>query len=87
VNRTQNTRHGWRLSWSSPSPFFNIERSRKIELKVYEISASGDQAQAKGRRYDSVVLNNGQRIKTETGFTFRLKRSSNGWVIEETKFS
>ncbi len=66
---------------------FEIERNRKIDLRVYEITVTGDQAQAKGRREDSVVLNSGQRLRTESQFTFGFKRTSNRWVIQEAKQS
>jgi len=61
---------------------FEITRSRKVDLRVYQITVTGDEAQAQGRREDLVVLNSGQRLQTETGFAYTLKRGPRGWVIQ-----
>ncbi len=60
---------------------FEITRSHKVALRVWEITVSGDEAQAVGRREDVVVLHSGQRLDTETRFARTLKRRPRGWVI------
>jgi hypothetical protein len=60
---------------------FEITRSHKVDLRVYEIRVTGDEAEALGRREDVVVLNSGQRLSTETRFVYTLKRGTRGWVI------
>jgi hypothetical protein len=60
---------------------FEITRSHKVDLRVYEIRVTGDEAEALGRREDVVVLNSGQRLSTETRFVYTLKRGTLGWVI------
>jgi Protein kinase domain len=64
-----------------------IKRSHKVDLRVYDITVTGDEAQAQGRREDVVVLSSGQRIQTETRFTYTLKRGARGWVINEVRES
>jgi hypothetical protein len=64
-----------------------IKRSHKVDLRVYEITVTGDEAQAQGRREDVVVLSSGQRLQTETRFTYTLKRGARGWVISEVRES
>jgi hypothetical protein len=64
-----------------------IKQSHKVDLRVYEITVNGDEATADGRREDVVVLSSGQRLQTETTFSYTLKRSSRGWVIEQVRES
>jgi len=64
-----------------------IKRSHKVDLRVYEITITGDEAKAQGRREDVVVLSSGQRLQTETRFAITLKHGSRGWVISEVRES
>ena len=64
-----------------------IKRSHKVDLRVYEITITGDEAKAQGRREDVVVLSSGQRLQTETRFAITLKHGSRGWVINEVRES
>ncbi len=64
-----------------------IKRSHKVDLRVYEITITGDEAKAQGRREDVVVLSSGQRLQTETSFAYTLKHGSRGWVINEVRES
>ncbi len=64
-----------------------IKRSHKVDLRVYEITITGDEAKAQGRREDVVVLSSGQRLQTETRFAYTLKHGSRGWVINEVRES
>jgi hypothetical protein len=64
-----------------------IKRSHKVDLRVYEITITGDEAKAQGRREDIVVLSSGQRLQTETSFAITLKHGSRGWVINEVRES
>src|SRR5262249_16344236 len=41
-----------------------ITRSRKVDLKVDEITINGDQAQAAGRREDVITFKDGQRLQS-----------------------
>jgi len=61
---------------------FEVKRSQKVDLRVYEITVTGEEAQALGRREDSFVLRSGQRFQTETRVVFTLKRGPRGWVID-----
>jgi hypothetical protein len=65
--------------------FFDMTRSHKVELRVYEITINGENAQALGRREDFALLSSGQRYQTETRFAYTLKRASHGWVIQEVR--
>jgi len=60
-----------------------ITRSRKVDLKVDEITINGDQAQAAGRREDVITFKDGQRLQSSFKFTYTLKRGSRGWVIQK----
>jgi hypothetical protein len=64
-----------------------IKQSHKVDLRVYEITVNGDEATADGRREDMVVLSSGQRLQTETTFSYTLKRGSRGWVIDQVRES
>ena len=64
-----------------------IKRSHKVDLRVYEITITGDVAEAHGRREDVVILSNGQRLQTETRFAYSLQHGSRGWVINEVRES
>jgi hypothetical protein len=64
-----------------------IKRSHKVDLRIYEITISGEEAQAQGRREDVIVLSSGQRIQTETRVAFMLKHNPRGWVISEIRES
>jgi len=58
-----------------------IKRSHKVDLRVDDITISGDEAQALGRREDVIILNNGQRVHNEHKFVYTLKQGSRGWVM------
>ena len=62
-----------------------IKRSQKVDLKVDEITINGDEAQAVGRREDVIILRDGQRLRQDLKFTYTLKRSPRGWVIQEAR--
>jgi hypothetical protein len=64
-----------------------IKQSHKVDLRVYEITVNGDDATADGRREDMVVLNSGQRLQSETTFSYTLKRGPRGWVIDQVRES
>ena len=64
-----------------------IKRSHKVDLRIYDITISGEEAQAQGRREDVIVLSGGQRIQMETRVTFMLKHNPRGWVINEIRES
>jgi hypothetical protein len=58
-----------------------------MDLRIYEITVTGDEALARGRREDVVILNNGQRFQSETAFACTLTRGPNGWVIHALRES
>src|SRR5262249_50846217 len=58
---------------------FEITRSRKVDLRILDITVNGVDAQASGRREDVTVLNDGQRVSSETRFVCTLKRGAQGW--------
>jgi protein kinase-like protein len=64
-----------------------IKKSHKVDLRVYDITLNGDEATADGRREDVVVLSSGQRLQTETKFSYTLKHGSRGWVIDQVRES
>ena len=64
-----------------------IKQSHKVDLRVYEITVNGDEATADGRREDMVVLSSGQRLQSETTFSYTLKRGPRGWVIDQVRES
>jgi Protein kinase domain len=64
-----------------------IKQSHKVDLRVYEITVNGDEATADGRREDMVVLSSGQRLQSETTFSYALKRGPRGWVIDQVRES
>jgi predicted Ser/Thr protein kinase len=63
---------------------FDQSKSIKVDLKVESIELNGNEAQAKGRREDVLVSKTGQTFRNQTGFTFRLRRTDDGWTIEST---
>jgi hypothetical protein len=64
-----------------------IKKSHKVDLRVFDITLNGDEATADGRREDVVVLSSGQRLQTETKFSYTLKRGPRGWVIDQVRES
>jgi serine/threonine protein kinase len=60
---------------------FAIKRSHKVDLRVDEITISGDEAQALGRREDVIILKDGQRVHNEHKFVYTLKQGPRGWVM------
>ena len=60
---------------------FAIKQSHKVDLRVDEITISGDEAQALGRREDVIILKDGQRMHNEHKFVYTLKQGSRGWVM------
>ncbi len=65
----------------------DIIRSHKVELRVYELTVAGEEAQALGRREDFVLLTNGQQLRTETRFTYTFKHGPRGWALCELRES
>jgi hypothetical protein len=64
-----------------------IKRSHKVDLRVFDITVNGNDAQADGRREDIVILSSGQRLQTETKFSYTLKHGARGWVIDQIRES
>ncbi|HYB42980.1 MAG TPA: hypothetical protein VEL75_14480, partial [Candidatus Methylomirabilis sp.] len=64
---------------------FDQTRSYRLNLKVDAIKVNGDTAEARGRREDVVVTNDGQTVRTPDDFLFRFKRSNDRWTIEAVK--
>jgi hypothetical protein len=64
-----------------------IKKSHKVDLRIFDITLNGDEATADGRREDVVVLSSGQRLQTETKFSYTLKRGPRGWVIDQVRES
>ena len=62
---------------------FEITRSRKVDLKVDDITVDAKGARATGRRRDTTVLTNGQTIQRNTRFVYTLSRGSRSWVLQE----
>jgi serine/threonine protein kinase len=62
---------------------FEITRSRKVDLKVEDITVDGKGARATGRRRDTTVLTNGQKIQRNTRFVYMLSRGSRSWILQE----
>jgi hypothetical protein len=62
--------------------FFEITRTRRVDLKVDDITVDGNAARATGRRGDTTVLTDGQRIQKNTRFVYTLSRASKGWVLQ-----
>ena len=63
----------------------DLKRSQKVDLRVDEITINGDEAQARGRREDFIILKHGQSLRQELKFAYTLKRGSRGWVIQEAR--
>jgi len=61
---------------------FEQSRDYRVSLKVDSLNVTGDEAVVKGRREDNLVSRSGQAFRNESSFTFRLKRTSGGWVID-----
>src|SRR5262245_19171153 len=65
-----------------------VKKSHKLDLRVYNITISGDDAEVDGLREDVIVLNDaGQTYQTETPFSWTLKRGARGWVIDQLRES
>ena len=62
---------------------FEMTRSRKVNLTFAEVRVEGGRARVAGRRVDLLVLNDGQRLQSETRFVCTLVRREDGWVIQE----
>ena len=65
----------------------DIKRSHKVDLRVFDVTVNGDEAQADGRREDVVVLSSGQRLQTETKFSYTFKHGPRGWVLDQVRES
>jgi hypothetical protein len=61
---------------------FEQNKSYKLELAVQSVDVQGEQAQAKGRRTDIVVGQDGKEFRNEAAFLFKLRRGTGGWVID-----
>ena len=66
---------------------FEMTRSRKVDLRLQEVTVEGEQARVVGRRIDVLVLNDGQKIQSDTRFVCRLVQRRGGWVIQEFRES
>ena len=64
---------------------FDQSKEYRLTLKVDSLDVTGDQAVVKGRRQDSLVSKGGQSFRNEASFTFRLKRGSDGWIIDAVR--
>jgi hypothetical protein len=65
-----------------------VKRSHKLDLRVYNITINGDDAEVDGLREDVIVLNDtGQIVQEETPFSWTLKRGARGWVIDQLRES
>ena len=66
----------------------DVKRSHKLDLRIYNITINGDDAEVDGLREDVIVLNDaGQIYQTETPFSWTLKRGARGWVIDQLRES
>jgi ketosteroid isomerase-like protein len=65
--------------------WFELTRTRKVDLTVQDVRVSGDQAIVTGRREDRVVTKNDQTIRSDVRFVYTLVRHDRGWVIQELK--
>jgi hypothetical protein len=55
-----------------------------VDLRLHEITISGDQAEARGRRFE--LLKSGDRSEPrEAAFVCTLKRTSDRWVIQQMR--
>src|SRR5262249_25174394 len=61
---------------------FEQVKTHQVELAIQSVEVNGDQAEAKGRRRDVVVQNDGRTFRNESGFVFKLRRTPAGWVID-----
>jgi hypothetical protein len=57
-------------------------RSHKLDLTIESIDVNGDQAEARGRRADAVVAQDGRSFRNEAPVVFKLRRTPSGWVID-----
>jgi len=65
----------------------DAKRSHKLDLRVYNITINGDDAEVDGLREDVIVLNSGQIIQDGTPFSWTLKRDARGWVLDQLRES
>jgi len=61
---------------------FDQSKEYRVSLKVDSLDVTGDEAVVKGRREDNLVSKSGQSFRNESSFTFRLKRTADGWIID-----
>jgi hypothetical protein len=61
---------------------FDQSREYRVTLKVDSLNVTGDEAVVTGRREDNLVSKRGQSFRNESSFTFKLKRTTGGWVID-----
>ena len=47
-----------------------------------DIDSNGNDATAKGRRFDVLVPKGGREIRNESAFVIRLRKTATGWVIQ-----
>lgn len=64
---------------------FEIMRSRQVDLEVHDITVRADEAQVAGRRADVIVMQDGQRISTQSRFLYKLQRRGDGWVLHDLR--
>jgi hypothetical protein len=61
---------------------FEQSREYKVSLRVEALDVTGDDAVVKGKREDNLVSKGGQSFRNESSFTYRLKRTGDGWIID-----
>jgi hypothetical protein len=61
---------------------FDQSKVYRLSLRVDSLDVSGDEAVVKGRREDNLTSKDGQSFRHESSFTFRLKRTGEGWIID-----
>jgi hypothetical protein len=64
---------------------FQALQSQTLDFKDVNIDINGDDATARGRRFDVLVPRGGREIRNESAFSIRLRRTASGWVIQEMK--
>jgi hypothetical protein len=64
---------------------FQAMLSQTLDFRDLNIDINGDDATAKGRRFDVLVPKGGREIRNESAFSIRLRRTASGWVIQEMR--
>jgi hypothetical protein len=64
---------------------FAQTRSYRIGLQVDRIVVRGTEAEAQGRREDTIVTNGGETIRTPGDFRFALRKVGERWRIDRVR--